>query len=144
MQQAEQNKKKSSEVIDYESLEGYSLVSQHLVMSEHLNPNHHIFGGQLLAWLDQDVYIHIANEIRYRKFVTVSMNNVFFRNPAFLGDIVQTYSRIKEKRRSSVTAQGKAVAYDSEHGETRAIIECEITYVALDDNGKPYRLFEQS
>lgn len=75
--------------------------------------------------------------------VTVSMNNVFFRAPAYLGDIIQIFARMKETKRSSVTALGKAVAFDPEKQAYRDIIECEITYVALDENGKPARIFNQ-
>lgn len=121
----------------------FALVSQHMVMSEHLNPNHHIFGGRLLAWLDADVYIHCTNRLRYKSMVTVSMNNVYFKAPGYLGDIIQIYARIKEVRRSSVTAEGMAVAYDPEKQTSREIITCEITYVAVDPSGKPVRIFEK-
>lgn len=124
------------------ALESFDLVTQHLVMSEHLNPNHHIFGGQLLAWLDVDIYLYTSDRMKYKSMVTVSMNNVYFRNPAVLGDIVRIYGQISEIRRSSVTAYGKAVAYDPEGGAIREIIECEITYVAVDKNGKPTRAFK--
>lgn len=123
--------------------EEFSLVTQHMVMSEHLNPNHHIFGGQLLAWLDTDVYLHCTNRLRYKSMVTVSMNNVYFKAPGYLGDIIQIYARIKEVRRSSVTAEGKAVAYDPEKQTSREIIACEVTYVAVGPNGRPVRLFER-
>lgn len=123
--------------------EEFSLVTQHMVMSEHLNPNHHIFGGQLLAWLDTDVYLHCTNRLRYKSMVTVSMNNVYFKAPGYLGDIIQIYARIKEVRRSSVTAEGKAVAYDPEKQTSREIIACEVTYVAVGQNGRPVRLFER-
>lgn len=123
--------------------EEFSLVTQHMVMSEHLNPNHHIFGGQLLAWLDTDVYLHCTNRLRYKSMVTVSMNNVYFKAPGYLGDIIQIYARIKEVRRSSVTAEGKAVAYDPEKQTSREIIACEVTYVAVAPNGRPVRLFER-
>lgn len=130
---------------DIEALlkEEFSLVTQHMVMSEHLNPNHHIFGGQLLAWLDTDVYLHCTNRLRYKAMVTVSMNNVYFKAPGYLGDIIQIYARIKEIRRSSVTAQGKAVAYDPEKQTSREIIACEVTYVAVGANGRPVRIFER-
>ena len=120
----------------------FSLVTQHLVMSEHLNPNHHIFGGQLLAWLDVDIYLFTSDAMKYRSMVTVSMTNVYFKAPAFLGDIVRIYGKIKEVRRSSVTAYGKAMAYDPQTESLREIIECEITYVAVDENGKPRRAFQ--
>lgn len=123
--------------------EEFSLVTQHMVMSEHLNPNHHIFGGQLLAWLDTDVYLHCTNRLRYKSMVTVSMNNVYFKAPGYLGDIIQIYARIKEVRRSSVTAEGKAVAYDPERQTSREIIACEVTYVAVGPNGRPVRIFDR-
>lgn len=119
----------------------FQLVTQHLVMNEHLNPNNVIFGGQLLAWLDTDVYIHVINKMRYKSMVTASMNNVRFRSPAYLGDIVQIYSCIKEIKKTSVTAHGKAISYYSETGKHREIIECEITYVAVGENGRPKKVF---
>jgi acyl-CoA hydrolase len=147
--QAKDERRRSGEraehVRDVDSLirEEFSLVTQHMVMSEHLNPNHHIFGGQLLAWLDTDVYLHCTNRLRYKSMVTVSMNNVYFKAPGYLGDIIQIYARIKEVRRSSVTAEGKAVAYDPEKQTSREIIACEVTYVAVGSNGRPVRLFER-
>ena len=125
------------------SLDQYSLISQHLIMTEHLNPNNNIFGGQLLAWLDKDLYIYICNEVSYKALVTLSFEHVRFKKPAKLGEILRIYGKIKLKKRSSITAFGKAVAYDPESKEMREIIECEVTFVALDSQGKPTRIFEQ-
>ena len=116
-------------------------MTQHLVMTEHLNPNNVIFGGQLLAWLDTDVYIHVCNKMRYKSLVTVSMDSVRFKSPAYLGDIVQIYAKIKEIKKTSVTAHGKAVTYTAADGSHRDIIECEITYVAVNENGRPVKAF---
>lgn len=118
----------------------YELVTQHLVMTENLNPNHHIFGGQLLAWLDKDLYIYISNKLKYKSFVTLAMNNVRFRHPAYLGEIIQIHAGIKGVKRTSVTAYGKATAYDQETGYSRDVIECEVTYVAIDSNGRPMKI----
>lgn len=122
-------------------LSGFSLVTQHLIMTEHLNPNHVIFGGQLLAWLDVDVYLFMAQEVSFKQLVTVSMTNVSFKAPGYLGEHIQIHARLKEKRKSSVTAVGKAIAYDPQSANIREIISCEITYVAVDDSGKPKRVF---
>lgn len=124
-------------------LSEYSVVSHHLVMTEHLNANHHIFGGQLVAWLDKDLYVFISTKMKYKRFVTLSMNNVRFRKPASLGDIIQIYAKMKEVKRSSVTALGKAVAFDPEAESHKEIIECEITFVALNEQGKPTRIFKR-
>ena len=109
-------------------------------MPQHLNPNHHIFGGQLLAWLDKDIYIFICNSLEYRMFVTVTMHNVYFKKPAYPGEILETYGKLKQVKRTSATAYGKAVAFDPEMRTSREIIECELTYVAIDQNGRPVRI----
>jgi acyl-CoA hydrolase len=126
-----------------DGLKDYSLVTQHLVMTEHLNPNHHIFGGQLMAWLDKDLYLFACRELRYKKFATLSMNNVRFRNPANLGDILQIFGSIKEVRRSSVSVFGQILAFEPEHDSYREVIACEITYVALNERGKPARILPE-
>ncbi|MDH5716363.1 MAG: acyl-CoA thioesterase [Spirochaetia bacterium] len=118
----------------------FQLISRHLVMPQHLNPNHHIFGGQLLAWLDKDIYIYVTNVLKYLMFVTVSMNNVYFKKPAYPGEILETYGKIKEVKRTSVTAFGKAAAFDPQTGSSRDIIECELTYVSINEKGKPVRI----
>ncbi len=126
-----------------DGLKDYKLITQHLVMNEHLNPNHHIFGGQLTVWLDKDLYVFACGELRYKKFATLSMDNIRFRNPANLGDILQIYGRIKQVRRSSVCVFGKILAYEPVHDTYREIIACEITYVALNDQGKPARILPE-
>ena len=120
----------------------YTFVSQHLVMTEHLNPNHVIFGGQLLAWLDKDLYIYVSTKMKYKSFVTLSMNEIRFRKPANLGDILQIFGKIEEVKRSSVKTLGKALAFDPVTGDTKEIIDCQVTYVAVNEQGKPNRIFD--
>lgn len=127
-----------------EDLKDYTLITQHLVMNEHLNPNHHIFGGQLTAWLDKDLYVFACGELSYKKMATLSMDNIRFRNPANLGDILQIYGRIKRVGRTSVCVHGKILAYEPVHDTYVEIIACEITYVALNEEGRPTRIERRS
>jgi len=117
-----------------------TLVTQHLVMYEHLNFHKNIFGGTLLSWIDQDTYIYVSNEYKIKNMVTLSMNNVYFRKPANLGDIVQIYASIKECKGSKITAVAQAIAYNSETNTETLIIECEVTYVAISESGRPIRI----
>ena len=115
----------------------YELVTRHLVMPEDLNPNHSIFGGKLLAWMDVDLYLFASAKVKVTNMETVAMEKVYFKNPAYLGEIIEITASISRVRRSSVTVHGKAEAFDPENGSRRLIIECEITYVAVDDDGHP-------
>ena len=73
--------------------------------------------------------------------VTVAMDHVHFKSPAYLGDLVQIYAKIKEIKKTSITAFGKAIAFYPDNDKHRLIIECEITYVAVDKNGRPIKAF---
>lgn len=119
----------------------YQLVTQHIVMSEHLNPNNTLFGGQLLAWLDSDLAIFACTHAKYKKLVTASMDNVKFKAPGHLGDIVKIYAAVHDIKPHSLTIKGKAVAHNVDTGEERLIIECDIKMVAVDDRGRLIRKF---
>ena len=116
------------------------LITQHVVMPENLNPNHQVFGGTLLAWLDKDLYIFTATQLKFSMLVTGSMNHIRFKKPAYLGEIIRFYGKIKEIKRSSVTTTGLAMAFHPETQATREIIECDITFVALNAQGKVIRI----
>ncbi len=125
------------------NLKDYTMVSQHLVMNEHLNPNLRIFGGTLTAWLDKDLYMYVARELSYKKFATLTMEKIHFRSPANLGEFLQIYGKLKQVGNSSVTVYGVVLAFDPEIDLYREIIACEITYVALDESGKPAKILQE-
>ena len=116
------------------------LITQHLIMAEDLNPNYSIFGGQLLAWLDKDIYIYASTKLEFIRLATASMDKICFKKPAYLGEIIQIYGRIRKVNYSSVIAEGKAVAFNPQNKHKRDIIVCEITFVAIDNQGRVSRL----
>ena len=50
-----------------------------LVLPEHINHYGHLFGGNLLNWIDEFAYITATVDFPGRRFVTVAMDNVEFR-----------------------------------------------------------------
>ncbi len=119
------------------------LITQHIVMPENLNANYHMFGGHLLAWLDKDLYIFTATRLGCSFLVTGAMNNIRFKNPAYLGEIIRFYGKVKEIRKSSVITTGLAIAFNPETEGTREIIECDITFVSVTTQGKVTRIKER-
>lgn len=119
----------------------FTIVTRHIVMSEHLNPNGTLFGGQLLAWLDSDLAIFACEHAKYKSLVTASMDNVKFKAPGRIGDVVKIYAKILEVKPHYLLIKGKAVAHNVETGEERVVIECDIQMVAVDESGRLIRKF---
>jgi acyl-CoA thioesterase YciA len=98
-----------------------------------------IFGGVILSYIDQAGGIE-ARRHYAQKFVTVAMREVIFVAPVFPGDLVTFYSKVNRVGRTSVTID---VEVEVErlgplgNRETVKVTEAEVTYVAVDGNGRP-------
>lgn len=119
----------------------YDIVTRHIVMERDLNAFGNLFGGIMLAWLDEASALYVMDRIGYPNFVTVAMDNVNFRTPARRGDAVVIYARVVKTGRSSITVETVAFVHEPVTGDKREVINCLVTFVCLRDN-QPYAYFE--
>ncbi|MDZ4727853.1 MAG: hotdog domain-containing protein [Leptospira sp.] len=124
-------------------LQDMELVTQHLVQPDDLNYHNNLFGGKMLSWIDEGMAMFVMTKIQYTNIVTISMDNVVFRSPARAGDIIQIYGKIVKYGKSSVTSITLAVTNNPQTRKISEVIESEITYVCLGENGKPYPHFRK-
>lgn len=129
----EQLKKKISEM---------ELVTQHLVQPGYLNYHGNLFGGAMLSWLDEGVAMYTMGRIQFTNIVTASMKDVKFKSPGKLGDIIQIYGKIDRVGKASIDIKAIAVSNNPEKRKLSEIIDCLITYVCLDENGRPFSYFK--
>lgn len=102
-----------------------------------------IFGGYVLGLIDQAGAI-AANRVGASKVVTVSMNEVVFKAPVHVGDVVSCYARVLGLGRTSIKTSVRVVA-ESPHARAlgvppRAVTEAEAVYVQIDEHGRPLPL----
>ncbi|MBI3098292.1 MAG: acyl-CoA thioesterase [Planctomycetes bacterium] len=96
-----------------------------------------IFGGVILAHLDMAGAVEARKHGRHR-FVTVAMNEVVFRAPVFVGDLVSYYTRTTKIGRTSVTVQVNVEATRKDgRAEAVPVTQATIVYVAVDEGGRP-------
>ena len=101
-----------------------------------------IFGGVILSYLDMAGGIEARRHYAQR-FVTVAMREVIFVTPVFLGDLVTFYTRIDRVGNTSVTIDVEVEAErlgPSGNREVVKVTEAEVTYVAIDELGRPTAL----
>lgn len=59
------------------------------VKPEDLNPNGTLFGGKLLAWIDEELALYTIIQLENTRIVTKYMSEINFRSSARQGDIVE-------------------------------------------------------
>lgn len=108
-----------------------------LMMPRDTNASGTIFGGVILSYIDQ-AGAEEAISRGARRVVTVAMNQVVFHEPVLVGDLVSFYTECIRLGRTSVTVKvcvRSARRFDRE--QIVDVTEAEITYVNVDDQGRP-------
>jgi acyl-CoA hydrolase len=95
-----------------------------------------VHGGHLLKWLDQVAYA-CASRYAARYVVTVSVDQVTFREPIFVGELVTFLASVNHTGTSSMEIGIKVLAQDIRSQRVRHVNSCFFTMVAVDDERKP-------
>ena len=104
------------------------------VKPEDLNPNGTLFGGKLLAWIDEELALYSIIQLENTRIVTKHMSEINFRSSAKQGDIVEIGIDVVKFGNSSLTL--KCEARNIMTRETIITINS-ITMVSLGADGKP-------
>jgi acyl-CoA hydrolase len=104
------------------------------VKPEDLNPNGTLFGGQLLAWIDEELALYTIIQLENSKIVTKHMSEINFRSSARQGDIVEIGIDVVKFGRSSIEL--KCEVRNMMTRETIITIDSTVM-VNLGEDGKP-------
>ncbi len=100
-----------------------------------------IFGGVILSYIDQAGYVEARKQGPYR-WVTVAMEKVIFHAPVHVGDIVNLHTQTIRVGTTSITVR---VLVQVERFVSREIVdvtEAQMTFVAVDESGRPTPVVE--
>ena len=104
------------------------------VKPEDLNPNGSLFGGKLLAWLDEELALYSIIQLENPRIVTKHMSEINFISSARQGDIIEIGIDVVKFGRSSLELICEARNMMTR--ETIITIDS-TTMVNLGDDGKP-------
>jgi acyl-CoA hydrolase len=104
-----------------------------------LNDHDTLFGGKLMAYIDDIASISASRHAR-SEVVTASTDSVDFLYPIRQADSVCLASYVTWTGTSSMEVFVKVVSEDLKTGDRRIAATAFLTFVALDDDGKPMKV----
>ena len=111
-----------------------------MMMPRDTNAHGTIFGGVLLSYIDQAGAICARRETPH-KFVTVAMDRVEFKQPVYVGDVLDFFARVVRRGRTSLTIQVDVTAERFEDPRTSVpVTAAQLVYVSIDEHGSPIPL----
>ncbi|OIN94062.1 MAG: acyl-CoA thioesterase [Comamonadaceae bacterium CG1_02_60_18] len=113
------------------------LVLKVIPMPRDVNANGDIFGGWVMAQVDLAGAV-IAAPYAEGRMATVAVNEFIFKQPVRVGDILSFYGKLVRIGRTSITIKIEVYAeHFRAQGDFTKVTEALLTYVAIDDQGKP-------
>jgi acyl-CoA hydrolase len=95
-----------------------------------------VFGGVIMSMVDRCAAL---SAIRHSggQCTTLSIDRILFKEPIRVGELVEVRSRVVHVGRTSLSVLADVYAEDIASGVRRHTNECWLTFVHLDDDGKP-------
>ena len=105
------------------------------MMPRDTNMHGTIFGGVILSHIDQAGAI-ACRACGVSRVVTVSMKEVVFREPVWVGDVVSFYADVAHVGTTSITVKVRVEAERLRSGERITVTDAQVVYVAVDEQGQ--------
>lgn len=103
------------------------------IKPEDLNPNGTLFGGRLLAWIDEEAALYSIIQLENQRTVTKYMSEIDFKSSAQQGDIVEIGIEVVNFGTASLTLKCEV---RNKMTRKSIIVVDKIVMVSLDDDGK--------
>lgn len=112
------------------------ITMRHAPMPSETNTNGTLHGGDLLKHIDtaggMAAWRHARNKV-----VTVALEHMDFHTPVYMGELISLTASVHRAGKTSMDVGVQVEAENLTSGETKYVASCFLTYVAIDDAGKP-------
>lgn len=108
-----------------------------LVMPQNLNPANRLFGGQMMAWIDEAAALYVMSQLRTKSIVTVTVSNLTFETPVLNGDVLEFHCSTSKLGTTSIDVLVEVKKLDVGSQETKNVVTCSIKFVNIGADGRP-------
>lgn len=113
-----------------------AIEMREMVMPNHTNSHGNVFGGTVMSWIDIAAAMVAARHCG-RPVVTAHIDDIDFIAPVKMGYHVLIQASLNYVGRTSMIIGVKVTSENPYTGEARTTTKAYLTFVALDDLGRP-------
>lgn len=118
------------------------LINKRIVMARDIGIHGNLFGGILMAWIDEAAASFATEYCHSPNLVTVRVGELLFKKPLKSGNHLRIYGEVESIGKTSITLQIEARKYNLYSGEETVVCTTSITFVRIDDDGTPTAIGE--
>jgi acyl-CoA thioesterase YciA len=119
------------------------LISTHICKASEIGIHSNMFGGNILAMIDEAAASYSAQICDTPRIVTVKIDELVFKQPVKVGNILKIYGEIKDFGRTSITLYIEVRKHNVYTGVQTVVTHTHMKFVRIDDEGNPLAISER-
>ena len=113
-----------------------NLVSSQICKTGDIGIYDNLFGGKMLAWLDEAGGTYSASVCCTPNMITLKMDEVVFKKPVKVNDHIRIYGEVSRMGNSSLTINLEARRFNFSAHKEELVCSTTITFVRIDEYGQ--------
>lgn len=118
------------------------LINKKFVMTMDIGIHGNLFGGTLMAWIDEAAGAFATEFCHTPNMVTIRVGELLFKKPLKVGNHVRLYGEVVHLGNTSLAMNIEARKLNVYSGQETVVCTTSITYVRIDDDGNPTAIGE--
>jgi acyl-CoA thioesterase YciA len=102
-----------------------------------------MFGGTILSIIDDASAAYASQICDTQRVVTLKIDELVFKKPVKIGNIIKVYAEVKEFGNTSVTMYIEVRKHNVYTGLQTVVTHTNIKFVRIDDEGNPLSISER-
>lgn len=119
------------------------LISTYVVKTSDIGVHGNLFGGTMMSWIDESAVAYAMQLCDTPRMVTVKIDELVFKKPVRVGNLLKVYSKVIEFGTSSVSIYIEVRKHNVYTGNQDTVTHTNIKFVRIDDEGNPLAISER-
>lgn len=119
------------------------LITTKVCMTMDLGVHGNLFGGRMLAFLDEAAAAYSCQICDTPRMVTKKVEEVIFQRPVKTGNLIKIYGGVEKIGNTSITINLEARKHNVYTGVQDLVCSTKMVFVRIDDEGAPVPISER-
>ncbi len=113
------------------------LITTHICMTKDIGVHGNMFGGIMMAWIDEAASVMACRVCRTPNMVTLKLEESVFHKKVKVGFLILIYGRVHRIGNTSITLDIEARKRSVYSGDEEQVLVTRVTFVRIDEDGSP-------
>ena len=113
------------------------LITTNICIASQIGVHSNMFGGEMMSIIDLASAAYAAQICDSPRMVTLKIDELIFKNPVKISNIIKTYLTVKEFGNTSITLYVEVRKHNVYTGKQDVVVHTNIKFVHIDEEGNP-------